>query len=45
MKKVLSTKLKAEEINRFAEMAKRQGESKSELLRRLVMDCLDGGML
>ncbi len=43
MPKVLSTKLKSEDTDRFAEMAKEQGESKSELLRRLVLDCLDGG--
>ncbi len=43
MPKVLSTKLKLEDIDRFAEIAKQQGESKSGLLRRLVLDCLDGG--
>lgn len=43
MLKVLSTKLKIEEIGRFAEMAEQQGESKSGLLRRLVLDHLDGG--
>ena len=43
MPQVLSTKLKLEDVDRFAEMAKRQGESKSGLLRRLVLDCLDGG--
>ncbi len=43
MSKVLSTKLKTEEINRFVEMAERQGKSKSGLLRRLVLDYLDGG--
>ncbi len=43
MSKVLSTKLKVEEIDRFAEIAKRQGTSKSGLLKRLVLDCLDGG--
>ncbi len=43
MLKVLSTKLKVEEIDRFAEMAEQQGESKSGLLRRLALDYLDGG--
>ena len=43
MLKVLSTKLKVEEIDRFAEMAEQQGESMSGLLRRLVLDYLDGG--
>lgn len=43
MLKVLSTKLKVEEIDRFAEMAEQQGESKSGLVRRLVLDYLDGG--
>ncbi len=43
MLKVLSTKLEVEEIDRFAEMAEQQGKSKSGLLRRLVLDYLDGG--
>ncbi len=43
MLKVLSTKLKVEEIDRFAEMAEQQGKSKSGLLSRLVLDYLDGG--
>lgn len=43
MLKVLSTKLKVEEIDRFAEMAEQQGESKFGLVRRLVLDYLDGG--
>ena len=42
MLKVLSTKLKVEEIKHFAEIAEQQGESKSGLLRRLVLDYLDG---
>ena len=42
MSKVLSTKLKEEEMDRFAEMAEQQGESKSGLVRRLVLDYLDG---
>ena len=41
MLKVLSTKLKVEEIKRFAEMAERQSESKSALLRRLVLEYLN----
>jgi hypothetical protein len=40
MMKVLSTKLKVDEIDHFAAMAERQGESKSGLLRRLVLDYL-----
>ncbi len=43
MLKVLSTKLKVEEIDRFAEMAEQQGESRSGLLRQWVLDRLDGG--
>ena len=42
MSKVLSTKLKVEEMDRFVEMAEQQGESKSGLARRLVLDYLDG---
>ncbi len=41
MLKVLSTKLKVEEINRFAEIAEQQGETKSGRLKRLVLECLD----
>ncbi len=43
MSKVLSTKLQVEEIDRFVEMAEQQGESKSGLVRRLVLDYLNGG--
>lgn len=43
MLKVLSTKLDLEEMDRFGEMAERQGESKSSLLRCLVLDHLDSG--
>ncbi len=43
MQKVLSTKLKEEEMDRFAEMAEQQGESKSGLARRLLLDYLDDG--
>ncbi len=43
MLKVLSTKLEVEEMDRFAEMAEQQGESKSRLVRRLVLDYLNGG--
>ncbi len=43
MLKVLSTKLKEEEMDRFAEMAEQLGESKAELVRRLVLDYVDGG--
>jgi hypothetical protein len=41
MQKVLSTKLESEEINRFEEMAQREGESKAGLLKRLALDYLD----
>jgi len=43
MSKVLSTKLKVEDVDRFTEVAEQQGESRSGLLRRLVLDYLDGG--
>ncbi len=43
MSKVLSTKLKVEDVDRFVEISERQGELKSGLLRRLVLDYLDGG--
>ena len=43
MSRVLSTKLKTEEIDRFAEMAEQQGKSKSGLLRSIVLDYMDGG--
>ncbi len=43
MRKVLSTKLKLDELERFAAMAERQDESKSGLLRRLVLDYLNTG--
>ena len=39
MKDVLSTKVTADEAARFAAMAKRQGKTKSELLRKLALDC------
>jgi len=41
MLKVLSTKLKVDEIDSFTAMAEQQGESKAELLRRLVQDYLN----
>ena len=41
MSKVLSTKLKADEVDRFTAMAEQQGETKSGLLRRLVQDYLN----
>ena len=41
MQKVLSTKLESEEINRFEEIAQREGESKAGLLKRLALDYLD----
>jgi len=43
MRKVLSTKLKLDEVERFAAMAEQQGESKSGLLKRLVLDYLNTG--
>ena len=43
MQKVLSTKLKVEEVDRFAEMAAQQGESMSGMARRLLLDYLDDG--
>ena len=42
-KKVLSTKLKLDEVDRFAVMAEQQGESKCGLLKRLVLDYLNTG--
>ena len=41
MSKVLSTKLNVDEIDHFAEIAERQGKSKSGLLKRLVLDYLN----
>ncbi len=41
MLNVLSTKLKVEEIRRFVEIAEQQSESKSGLLRRLVLEYLN----
>ncbi len=41
MLKVLSTKLKVEEIERFAEIAEQQGKSKSGLLKRLALEYLN----
>ncbi len=43
MGKVLSTKLTVEESDQFTAMAEQQGKSKSGLLRRLVLDYMDGG--
>jgi len=43
MQKVLSTKLGLDELESFAAMAEQQGESKSSLLRRLVLDYLNTG--
>lgn len=41
MPKVLSPKLKVDEIDSFTAMAEQQGESKAGLLRRLVQDYLN----
>ena len=38
MAKVLSTKLKVDELDRFTALASRQGESKAGLLKSLVLD-------
>lgn len=43
MAKVLSTKLTLDEIDRFTAMAEQEGESKSGLVRRLVLDYLNSG--
>ena len=41
MPKVLSTKLKVDEVDRFMAIARQQGESKAGLLKRLVVDYLN----
>ena len=41
MPKVLSTKLKVDEVDRFTAIAEQQGESKAGLLRRLVEDYMN----
>ena len=43
MKKVLSTKLELDELDRFTVKAKQQGESKAGLLRRLALDYTNSG--
>ena len=43
MGKVVSTKLTVEELDQFTAMVEQQGETKSGLVRRLVLDYLDGG--
>lgn len=43
MTKVISTKLKVDELERFIAMAKQQGETKAGLLRRLVLEYLNNG--
>ena len=43
MQKVLSTKLKSDDMERFAAMAEQQDESKSGLLKCLVLDYLNTG--
>ena len=42
MLKVLSTKLKADEVDRFTTRAKQQGETKSGLLRQLALNHING---
>ena len=41
MTKVISTKLKVDELNRFTVIAEQQGKTKAGLLRRLILDCLN----
>ena len=41
--KVLSTKLKVDELDRFTALANRQGESKAGLLKSLVLDYMNKG--
>ena len=43
MAKVLSTKLKVDELDRFTTIAKQQGKSKAGLLKRLVLDYMNSG--
>jgi hypothetical protein len=43
MQRVLSTKLQVDQVERFEQVAEAQGESKSGLVRRLVLDYLNGG--
>ena len=43
MTKVISTKLKVDELERFTVMAEQQGETKAGLLRRLVLEYLSNG--
>ena len=43
MLKVLSTKLKADQVDQFTAMAEQQGETKAGLLRRIVQDHLSSG--
>ena len=43
MAKVLSTKLKVDELDRFTALASRQGESKAGLLKSLVLDYMNKG--
>ena len=43
MQKVLSTKLRSDEVDHFTTMAEQQGESKCSLLKHIVQDYLDGG--
>jgi len=43
MKKVLSTKLKVDQVERLTAMAEQRGESKAEYLRNLVLDCINNG--
>jgi len=43
MTKVISTKLKVDELARFTVMAERQGKTKAGLLRRLILEYLNNG--
>jgi len=43
MTKVLSTKLTVDQVDQFAAIAEQQGETKSRLLKRLVLDYVNKG--
>ncbi len=43
MKKILSTKLKVDQIEWLTAMAEQRGKSKAEYLRNLVLDCINNG--
>jgi len=43
MAKVLSTKLTVDQVDQFATMAEQQGKTKAGLLKRVVLDYVNGG--